>query len=60
MEVEGSHRTVHLCVRAKLSVVMTSFGSIKQRLLMLSGDVEMNPGPLGQRTDGMAAIFITI
>ena len=25
---------------------------IKKRLLLLSGDVEMNPGPLGQHVEG--------
>ena len=61
LAVQGSHRAVHFCVRAKrliLSVVVTSFTYIKQRLLILSGDVEMNPGPLGQRTEGSIGGYI--
>ena len=60
LAVQGSHRAVHFCVRAKrliLSVVVTSFTYIKQRLLILSGDVEMNPGPLGQRTEGSIGVY---
>ena len=29
---------------------------MKQTLILLSGDVEMNPGPLGQHTEGKATV----
>ena len=35
-----------------LALVAMSFILIKQLLLLLSGDVETNPGPLGQNTEG--------
>ena len=38
--------------RFALTLVAMSFILIKQLLLLLSGDVETNPGPLGQHTEG--------
>ena len=38
--------------RFALALVALSFILIKQLLLLLSGDVETNPGPLGQHTEG--------
>ena len=38
--------------RFALALVAMSFIQIKQLLLLLSGDVETNPGPLGQNTEG--------
>ena len=38
--------------RFALALVAMSFILIKQLLLLLSGDVETNPGPLGQHTEG--------
>ena len=38
--------------RFALALVAMSFILIKQLLLLLSGDVETNPGPLGQNTEG--------
>ena len=38
--------------RFALALVVMSFILIKQLLLLLSGDVETNPGPLGQNTEG--------
>eukprot|EP00731_Ephydatia_muelleri_P002612 Em0001g2612a len=39
--------------RFALALVVMSFILIKQLLLLLSGDVEANPGPLGQNTEGL-------
>ena len=44
-----------MCERFALALVMAMTLScicIIQRLLLLSGDVETNPGPLGQHTEG--------
>ena len=38
--------------RFALALVAMSFILIKQLLLLLSGDVETNPGPFGQHTEG--------
>ena len=38
--------------RFALTLVAMSFILIKQLLLLLSGDVETNPGPLGHHTEG--------
>ena len=38
--------------RFALALVAMSFILIKRLLLLLSGDVETNPGPLGQHTEG--------
>ena len=44
---------IHLCITAeRFSAVAMSYTWIKKRLLLLSGDVEMNPGPLGQHVEG--------
>ena len=35
-----------------LAMLLTSLMAMIHRLLLLSGDVEMNPGPLGQHNEG--------
>ena len=35
-----------------LAMLLTSLMAMIHRLLLLSGDVEMNPGPLGQNNEG--------
>ena len=43
---------MELCQRVKsFALTLVSFTSIKQRMLSLSGDVEINPGPLVQHTE---------
>ncbi|KAL5517293.1 hypothetical protein EMCRGX_G002818 [Ephydatia muelleri] len=42
--------------RFALALVAMSFILIKQLLLLLSGDVETNPGPLGQNTEGLLSM----
>eukprot|EP00731_Ephydatia_muelleri_P002039 Em0001g2039a len=47
----GLHHASHLCARAALALVAVSFILIQQLLLLLSGDVETNPGPSGQHSE---------
>ena len=42
--------------RFALTLVAMSFIPIQQLLLLLSGDVETNPGPLGQHTEGKSLL----
>ena len=54
----SSYSGLHLYAVAErfaLALVAMSFILIKQLLLLLSGDVETNPGPLGQNTEGKLA-----
>ena len=58
------HRAADLCQRAEvfmlaLVAAIASFLLTQQRLL-LSGDVEMNPGPLGQHTKGKVTFAIAV
>ena len=51
----------HLWARAErfaLALVVMSFILIKQLLLLLSGDVETNPGPSGQHSEGTESVVI--
>ena len=58
--IQDTYRTVHLfvgSVRISPEIVVMLFTLIKQLHLLLSGDVEVNPGPLGQHTEGRARLF---
>ena len=54
------HHASHLWARAErfaLALVAMSFILIKQLLLLLSGDVETNPGPSGQHSEGIRSLL---
>ena len=56
--LQGLHHASHLCARAALALVAVSFILIQQLLLLLSGDVETNPGPSGQHSEGTGTVVI--
>ena len=58
--LQGLHHASHLWARAErfaLALVVLSFILIKKLLLLLSGDVESNPGPSGQHSEGIRSLL---
>ena len=59
--LQGLHHASHLWAKAErfaLALVAMSFILIKKLLLLLSGDVETNPGPSGQHSEGTESVVI--